>query len=230
MNPFLLLEQVPALSPVIGVLAGVALAASPLAWPMAIATLATGVATTDDGGVPWRPVVAVGVGITAVYVVLGAAVGMIDVLVRDVLGATAGIVLAVLAALAVAAGTLLVVRPMTACRTWRRRPGGASMGAVALGAMLSAVTCPACAGVVTGVAVSAAAGWGTVSAVLAMLGLGVGHTLALLLLARLTHAATDGGRHVHTAQRVAGGVLVVVGLFFAWQATGMGLTVAPTLP
>lgn len=95
MNPFLLLEQVPVLAPVIGVLAGIALAASPLAWPMAVATLAT---------------------------------------------------------------------------------------------------------------------------------------LALLLLARLTHAATDGGRHVHFAQRVAGGVLVVVGLFFAWQASGMGLAVAPTLP
>lgn len=230
MNPLLLLEEVPVLAPVVGVLVGVVLAVSPLAWPMAVATVATGVASSDDGRVPWRPVVAVGAGITMVYVVLGLAVGAIDALVRDVLGATAGVVLAVLAALAVIGGLVLVVRPLTACRTRRLRPRGSSGAAVAFGALLTAVTCPACAGIVTGVAVSAAAGWGAASAGLAMLGLGVGHTLALVLLARLVHPFTVSTRHLHTAQRVAGIALVAVGLFFAWQATSTGLTVGPTLP
>jgi cytochrome c biogenesis protein CcdA len=229
-NPLLLLEEVPALAPLVGVLVGVVLAASPLAWPMAVAAVATGVASSDDGRVAWRPVVAVGAGITAVYVVLGLLVGAIDALVRDVLGASAGIVLAVLAVLAVGGGIVLVVRPLAACRTRMQRPRGSSGAAVLLGVLLSAVTCPACAGVVTGVAVSAAAGWGAPSAVLAMLGLGIGHTLALVLLARLVHPFTVGTRHLHTAQRVAGVALVAVGLFFAWQAYGTGTTVGPTLP
>lgn len=230
MNPLLLLEEAPVLAPLVGAVVGVLLAVSPLAWPMAIAAVATGVASSDDGRVPWRPVVAVGVGITTVYVVLGLAVGAIDALVRDVLGATAGVVLAVLAVLAVVSGLVLVARPLAACHTRLRRPRGSSGAAVALGVLLSAVTCPACAGVVTGVAVSAAVGWGPASAALAMLGLGIGHTLALVLLARLVHPFTVGTRHLHTAQRVAGVALVLVGVFFGWQAFGTGVAVAPTLP
>lgn len=229
-DPFTLLEAAPWATPLIGALVGVLLAITPLAWPLAITTVATSVAAGDDRLGARHAAVAVGVGITVVYVALGIGVGSIDWLVRDVLGAGAGVALAILGGLAVASGAVLLWRPAAACRLRDRAPRTTTAGGVALGAVLAVVTCPACAGIVTGVAVTAAAGWGPVSAAGAMLGLGIGHTIALVAMTGLATRRGVAVHHLTTAQRVAGAVLVLAGLAFAWQASQTGLSVAPTLP
>lgn len=230
MDPFLLLEGQPWLAPLVGIGVGLLLAVTPLAWPVAVTTVASAVATGPDRRGAVRVAAVVGAGVTLVYVVLGVGVGSIDWLVRDVLGAGAGVALALLAVLALLGGGTLLWRPGAACRIASHAPRGASAGGVALGAVLSAVTCPACAGIVTGVAVTAAAAAGPVAAATAMLGMGLGHTLALVVAVRVvTPSRVDPGRLV-VAQRVAGVVLVVAGAAFAWQAVHTGLRVAPTLP
>jgi cytochrome c biogenesis protein CcdA len=216
---------------------GVLLGASPLAWPL-LAT-ATGVRAGATGG--QRPtdgagerrsdllVLALGAGVTVVYASLGLLSGQLDRVVRDVMGAWSGVGYVVLALLAAAAGIALLVRPAT-CRPLRTTPVGGP-AAFALGIPLGIVNCPACAGVITGVAVAGSARGSLLYSVVIMVALGVGHTLALLLVSRLAvGAARPLVREVETIQRIGGGLLLATAVFFVLQVTMRGTSVGPTLP
>jgi cytochrome c biogenesis protein CcdA len=238
-EPFSLIEQwwwagVPA-----AVVLGILLGASPLAWPL-LAT-ATGLRAGGDaelasagpaagGARASGLVLALGAGVTAVYASLGLVTGQLERVIRDLMGAWSGVGYVLLAAVAAIGGLALLVRPVTSCRVLRSRELGGP-GAFALGIPLGIVNCPACAGVITGVAVAAATRGSVAYSVLVMVALGVGHTLALLLVSQLAvGVARPLVRRTETVQRLGGGLLLASAGFFLLQVALRGTTVGPTLP
>jgi cytochrome c biogenesis protein CcdA len=236
-EPFSLIEQwwwagIPA-----AVLVGILLGASPLAWPL-LAT-ATGLRAGGDAGRASGEVagprssvlvLALGAGVTTVYASLGLVTGQLERVIRDLMGAWSGVGYVLLAVAAAAGGLALLVRPVTSCRVLRTRELGGP-GAFALGIPLGIVNCPACAGVITGVAVAAATLGSVVYSVLVMVALGVGHTLALLLVSQLAvGAARPLVRRTETVQRLGGGLLLASAAFFLLQVALRGTSVGPTLP
>jgi cytochrome c biogenesis protein CcdA len=196
-----------------------------------VPTARTGTATGTSRD-RWRAdllVVALGAGVTVVYASLGFVTGQLERIVRDVMGAWSGVGYVLLAVLAAAAGLALLLRPAGTCRTLRRPVGGPAL--FLLGIPLGIVNCPACAGVITGVAVAAAALGSTAYSVLVMVALGVGHTLALVVVSRLAvNAAQPLLARAVTLQRVGGGLLLATALFFVLQVALRGTSVGPTLP
>jgi cytochrome c biogenesis protein CcdA len=231
MHPFALIEQfwwagIPA-----AVLVGVVLGSSPLAWP--ILATAIGVragASEKHDARPLPTLLALGAGITVVYAALGLLTGQLDRIIREVLGAWAGIGYLTLAGLATAGGLLMLTRPAATCRVLSRPPSGAP-AAFLVGVPLGIVNCPACAGVITGAAVSAGALGSTTYSVAIMTALGVGHTLTLLLVSRLSLNALGAmARSATTIQRVGGVLLLLSAAFFLFQGTTLGTGTDPVMP
>jgi cytochrome c biogenesis protein CcdA len=231
MHPFALIEQfwwagIPA-----AVLVGVVLGSSPLAWP--ILATAIGVragASEKHDARPLPTLLALGAGITVVYAALGLLTGQLDRIIREVLGAWAGIGYLTLAGLATAGGLLMLIRPAATCRVLSRPPSGAP-AAFLVGVPLGIVNCPACAGVITGAAVSAGALGSTTYSVAIMTALGVGHTLTLLLVSRLSLNALGAmARSATTIQRVGGVLLLLSAAFFLFQGTTLGTGTDPVMP
>lgn len=214
----------------VAVLVGVVLGASPLGWPAAVTGLSVATASDRDARPAWPTLGAIGVGITAVYAVLGLFVGGLDELLRSGFGAWGGPLYAGLALAAAVAGVVLIRRPAVVCHARLQRPRIGRASDVALGALLSAVSCPACAGIITGVALAGAAAGGVAVATVAMIGLGVGQTLTLLVLGRVVRSWRGLTSSALVLQRAAGATLVLTGAWFAWQAWASGLDVATTLP
>lgn len=219
----------------VAVLVGVLLGASPLAWPVLAAAVGARAGTSADvrGRSGRTSVLALGSGITVVYASLGFVTGSLDEVLREGFGAWSGVGYIVLAVLCIGTGLLLLARPAILCHdlTARVRAERGPVGAFLLGLPLGVVNCPACAGVITGVALAAGATGSVAYAVAAMTALGLGHTLALwlassLLLKPVRVAATRPA----TVQRAGAVLLVLAGLFYVWQAAGSGVEVAPTLP
>ncbi len=231
MHPFSLIEQFWWAGLPAALLVGIVLGGSPLAWPI----LATAVglrAGTDEASArrtPW-PLVALGGGITLVYALLGLLTGQLEWVINEVLGAWSGIGYIVLALGAGTGGLLLLLRPTVTCGVLRR-PASGTPAALALGVPLGIVNCPACAGIITGVAVSAGMLGSTVYSVLVMVALGVGHTLTLIVLSGLSLNVAREGLRTTTAIKRLGGVLLLAGAaFFLFQANLRGLSVSQTMP
>lgn len=233
LHPFVVIEQLWWAGPVAAMAVGVVLGASPLAWPLlAVAAGARSGATPDvrDAASSRGVVLSIGAGVTLVYASLGFLVDRLEAVLRDQLGAVAGIGYALLTVLAAVAGIALLRRPTAACRRLVTPTVGRG-GALGLGALLGLVNCPACAGIITGVAVSAGIGGGTLYRVGVMAALGVGHTVTLLVASRLSLAITrDLTRTTTAAARVGGTLLLLSAGYFAFQLAARGVTVAPTLP
>lgn len=236
MDPFSLIENVRWAGVPIAVLAGIVLGATPFAWPVLGVALGSSAATTvadvpaRERPVALRTVAWLGLGITVVYASLGLVVGDLDRVVRSFLGAWSGVGYVVLAVLLGAAGAWLIARPAAACRLVCSVPRRTGPAAALIGVPLGIVNCPACAGLITGIALAAAPG-GRLYAVIILAALGVGHTLALLGVTKLV----VGGwlpvpRDPLTIQRVGGGLLVLTALWFTYQALGTGVAVTTTLP
>jgi cytochrome c biogenesis protein CcdA len=231
LHPFTLIEQLWWAGPLAGVAVGVVLGASPLAWP--ILATAVGVrAGASDGetGRSSRVLLVLGAGITLVYAGLGLLTGQLERVISEVLGAWAGVGYVVLAVTVAAGGLFLLVRPNATCRTLVRPPRGGP-AAFLVGIALGVVNCPACAGIITGVAVSAAALGSTAYSVLVMVALGVGHTLTLLVVSRLSvNVVREAARSVTAIQRTGGVLLLLSAAFFVFQAQAGGTSISPTLP
>lgn len=233
LHPFSVIEQLWWAGPAAAVVVGIVLGASPLAWPL-LAT-AAGVrsgATADvrDAATSRGVILTIGAGLTAVYASLGLLVDQLEAVIRDQLGAVAGVGYALLAVVAAGAGVALLRRPTATCRRLVS-PTLARGGAFGLGALLGLVNCPACAGIITGVAVSAGIGGGTWYRVGVMAALGVGHTVTLLVASQLSLAITrDLTRSTTAAARIGGALLLVSAGYFVFQLTARGVAVAPTLP
>jgi cytochrome c biogenesis protein CcdA len=231
MHPFALIEQLWWAGIPAAVLVGVLLGASPLAWP--ILATAVGVragASEKHDARPLSTLLALGAGITVVYASLGLLTGQLDRIVREVFGAWAGIGYLSLAALATAGGLLMLTKPAATCRVLSRPPSGAP-AAFLVGVPLGIVNCPACAGVITGAAVSAGALGSTTYSVAVMTALGVGHTLTLLFVSRLSMNAVGAmARSATTIQRVGGGLLLLSAAFFLFQGSTIGMGTDPMMP
>jgi cytochrome c biogenesis protein CcdA len=231
MHPFALIEQFWWAGLPAAVVVGVLLGASPLAWPILATAVGVRAGASDRHDArPLPTLLALGAGITVVYASLGLLTGQLDRVIREVLGAWAGHGYLALAALAAVGGLLLIVRPAATCRVLARPPSGAP-AAFLLGVPLGIVNCPACAGVITGAAVSAGALGSTTYSVAVMTALGVGHTLTLLLVSRLSLNAVGAmARSTTGIQRVGGGLLLLSALFFLFQGTLIGVGTDPMMP
>jgi cytochrome c biogenesis protein CcdA len=230
-HPFTIIEQFWWAGPLAAVAVGVVLGASPLAWP--ILATAIGVragASGEPSAPPLRILLALGAGITAVYGALGLLTGQLERVMREVLGAWAGVGYVALALVTAAGGLLLLLRPAATCRTLSAPPRGGP-AAFLVGIALGMVNCPACAGIITGVAVSASVLGSTPYSVAVMVALGLGHTLTLLLVSRLSlNVVREATRSDAAIQRVGGVLLLISAAFFLFQAQAGGLAVSPTLP
>jgi cytochrome c biogenesis protein CcdA len=232
-DPFSLLEAGRWLGVPAALVSGVLLGASPFAWPVMAAVVGGQAAVTRPEG-PRRGggvVAGATAALVVVYGALGAVAGSIDHVVRGVLGPRTGAASAALAGLLLIVGVVLMVRPAAACRL--RSTAATSTSGWLLGIPLALVNCPACAGIITGIAVSAAASGSSTYTVVVMATLGLGHGLALLFVAWLTTARWRPTPAQQLAvQRVGAAVLLAVGAYYAWQATVLGPAVAPgpTLP
>lgn len=230
MDPLSIIEQWWWAGPAAAAVVGVALGASPLAWPILLTAVGAGAGSADSPKArPTHVVLGIGAGITLVYAALGLVADQLERVIREVLGAWAGPVGLAVAVLAAVLGGLLLWRPQTTCRRLAR-PRAGTASAVPLGVLLGTVSCPACAGVITGVAASASALGSTVYTVGAMAALGAGHTLALLLVSRLSLGLAGHGRDPRLLPRLGGGMLLLAGAVLAVQATQTGVDVGPTLP
>lgn len=217
--------------PLAAVAVGAVLGASPLAWP--ILATAIGFRAGASGDEPRRSahvLLAMGAGITIVYALLGFLTGQLERVIREVLGAWSGLGYVALAVTAAAWGLFLLLRPEATCRTLVRAPRGGPT-AFLVGVALGVVNCPACAGVITGAAVSAAALGSTTYSVLVMVALGVGHTLTLLFVSRLSlNAVREAVPSAAAIQRTGGVLLLLSAAFFVFQVQAGGTAVTPTLP
>jgi cytochrome c biogenesis protein CcdA len=230
-HPFSVIEQWWWAGPIAAVVVGVVLGASPLAWPILATALGVRAGTTEHGsGRSTRLLLTLGAGITTVYAALGLLTGQLERVISEVLGAWSGVGYVVLAVAAGAGGVLLLWRPTATCRTLSHPPRG-TPASFLVGVALGVVNCPACAGIITGVAVSAAAIGNTAYSVLVMVALGVGHTVTLLLVSRLSlNVVREAARSVTAIQRTGGALLLLSAGFFVFQAAAGGTAVAPTLP
>jgi cytochrome c biogenesis protein CcdA len=244
-EPFSLIEDLWWAGVPAAILVGILLGASPLAWPL----LATAAGLRAGGAGEREPaagrgrdaissggrrasalVLALGAGVTTVYASLGLVTGQLERVIRDLMGAWSGVGYVLLAVVAALGGIALLVRPSASCRVLRTREVGGP-AAFALGIPLGIVNCPACAGVITGVAVAAATRGSVVYSVVVMAALGVGHTIALLGVSRLAvGAARPLVRRVETVQRIGGVLLLGSAGYFLFQVALRGTTVGPTLP
>lgn len=231
LHPFTLIEQWWWAGPLAGLAVGVVLGGSPLAWP--ILATAVGVragASDDEPRSSGRVLLALGAGITVVYAGLGLLTGQLERVISEVLGAWSGVGYVALTLAAAGAGLALLLRPGATCRTLVRPPRGGPAAFLA-GVALGIVNCPACAGIITGVAVSAAAIGSTTYSVAVMTALGIGHTLTLLVVSRLSlNVVREAARSLTAVQRTGGVLLLLSAAFFAFQAAAGGTSVSPTLP
>lgn len=213
---------------------GILLGASPLAWPVLAAAVGARAGTSSDTSTRAgrTSVLALGAGITVVYASLGFVTGTLDRVLREGFGAWSGVGYAALALVSIGTGIALLARPGLLCGRLGSRPvERGPVGAFLVGLPLGAVNCPACAGVITGVALAAGATGSTLYAVAAMVALGAGHTVALWLASSLLlQPVRVLARDPSTVQRAGAILLLLAGAFYAWQALGTGIDVAPTLP
>ena len=144
-------------------------------------------------------------------------------------GVWSGVGYVVFAVILGVGGAVMVLRPAASCRLLARPPTGAP-GAFLLGVPLALLNCPACAGLITGVAVSSGVVGSTVHSVLVMAALGVGHTVTLLVISRLARTTLRPVFGSVGMQRLGGVLVVAVAGFFVLQASLGGTEVGARLP
>lgn len=231
LHPFTLIEELWWAGPLAAVVVGVVLGASPLAWPLLATTVGVRAGVSgEEEAPPSRIVLALGAGLTLVYASLGLLTGQLERVISEVLGAWSGVGYVLLALATAAGGLLLLLRPNATCRTMSRAPRGGP-AAFLVGIALGMVNCPACAGIITGVAVSASVLGSTTYTVAVMLALGVGHTLTLMFVSRLSlNVFREATRSLTAIQRIGGTLLLLSSAFFVFQALAGGVGTGPTLP
>lgn len=236
MNPLSLIETVWWLGIPAAVLMGVVLGANPAALPLLGTALGLGAA----GAAPQRRLSlwlagAFGAGLVVVYGLVGLVAGSVGDVVADLLAPGSGIAYTILAAGVGGVGLVQLLRPATVC-TACEKPGGrraSLLGAFGLGVPAGLVNCPACAGVITGVAASSAALGNVPYSVAVMTALGVGHAAALVAMTWLlvtNWSWPPSPRVLDRTRRISGIVLLAVAGFFLWRAALVGIAPERWLP
>lgn len=207
--------------------AGALLAINPLALPMlgtAFALATTGEAGAKGAGV--RMTAAFGAGMVVVYTAVGFAAGQVDKVTTKFLRPYSGIGYVVLGIVLIGIGGFLLARQKTFCSACalptRRNP--TLLGAFLAGIPGGFVNCPACAGIVLGIAAASATVGNPAYSAAVMFGLGAGH--AVMLTALMWWAV--GKRTISTSfirflRPFSAVLLLGVGLYFLWLAKINGL-------
>ena len=233
MDPFTLIEQYWWIGIPVALMFGAVLAINPLALPVLATALGIGTAGSvaeRNRAVPLTA--AFGAGMVVVYTALGILAGSIDEIVTSIFTPWAGWGYLVLGAILAAFGLVLLFKPAAFClacaKPAKRSPTMA--GAFLAGLPAGFVNCPACAGIVTGVAASAAALGNPVYSTTVMFSFGAGHAIALVALARLVTSRWRPSSQVLRFARPAVAILLFAGAgWFIWVALGWGLSTGPRL-
>lgn len=157
---------------------GALLSANPAALPILgtfIGFGSAGALAARGGAV--KVAAAFGAGMVVVYTAVGIVAGRIDDLTESILRPYSGIGYLVLGILISGFALFLLVRPSSFCAACAMptRRNVTALGAFLAGIPAGLVNCPACAGVVIGVAASAAAFGNTIYSALVMFAFGIGH-------------------------------------------------------
>lgn len=206
---------------------GVLLAANPLALPMlgtAVGLGASGALGTRGGAL--RLTGAFGAGMVAIYGLVGFLFGAIGSTIEEFLRSYAGIGYLILGLALSGLALLLLVKPNAFCAACAMpvRKNTTMLGAFVAGIPAGFVNCPACAGVVLGVAASAAELGNAFYSGTVMLALGVGHAGMLV---GITHLITSGWapnqRTLRILQRVLALLILALAGYFFYLASVQGL-------
>ncbi|MGH2759291.1 MAG: cytochrome c biogenesis protein CcdA, partial [Actinomycetota bacterium] len=209
-----------------GLFAGVLLALNPLALPMLGTVFALG-STGELGakGAGVRMTAAFGAGMVVVYTGVGVVAGQVDVVTNTFLRPYSGIGYLVLGVVLVAIAAFVLTRPSAFCAACelpaRRSP--THIGAFFAGIPAGLVNCPACAGIVLGIAASAATFGNPFYSAAVMFALGLGHAamLTALMWWLVGKRALD---RVARFLRPAGAVMLAgIAVYFFWLAKINGL-------
>lgn len=233
MDVFELIEQQWYLGVPAGFFLGVLLGVNPLALPM----LGTAVALGGSGelgarGAGVRVAAAFGAGMVVAYTALGVVAGRVDQVNRAVFRPYASVGYIVLATVLLGVAAFLLLRPSAFCaacaKPAKRNP--TMLGAFLAGIPGGFVNCPACAGVVLGVAASAAVLGNPFYSSTVMFALGVGHAAVLTGLAWLiTRNRRFSLGWLSGLRVVAALVLVAIAAYFFWVGVQQGFGPGPRL-
>lgn len=233
MDAFGILEQVWWLGVPTALVIGIMLGLNPLALPIlgtAVALGSTGEVGAKGAGV--RVTAAFGAGMVVVYTLVGLFAGRVDAVTDGILRPYAGIGYAVLGLILLALGAFVLTRPTSFCSACalplRRNP--TVFGAFLAGIPGGFVNCPACAGIVLGVASSSATLGNPLYSGAVMLALGAGHAAVLTgLVWLITSKRSPSPRLLRMLRRGVGVLLVGMAVYFFWLAHLQGLRPGPRL-
>lgn len=233
MDPFSLIETYWWAGVPVALLMGVMLTINPLALPV----LGTAIGIGTAGSVADRnrtvPLAAAfGAGLLLVYTVVGILASRIDALVESVFKPWAGWGYLVIGIILAVFGGALLLRPSAFClacaKPAKRNP--TLMGAFVAGIPAGFVNCPACAGIVTGVAAASAMIGNPLYSTAVMFSFGAGHAVALVTLAWLvTRHVSPSARLLRILRPVVAVAFFAGGAWFLWAALGWGLGTGPRL-
>jgi cytochrome c biogenesis protein CcdA len=233
MDPFALIESAWWVGIPVAFVMGLFLGANPAALPV----LGVGVGLSGAESVAKTKkrmtlAIAFGAGLVLVYALLGVGAARIDTLTESFLRPRAGIAYLVLASLLLVFGSFLLIRPHSFCAfcAGHRSRNLTVTGAFLAGLPAGFVNCPACAGIVTGVAGSSVVLGSPLYSIAVMLALGLGHALVVVVAAVfLTKGWNPQGRSARVAQRTVGVALIGLAAYFSWLAWINGFGSGPRL-
>lgn len=233
MDPFQLIADFWWLGIPVALIMGVLLAANPLALPMlgtAVGLGASGALGTSRGALKMTG--AFGAGMVVVYALVGYLFGIIGSEIEEFLRSYAGIGYLILGLALSGLALFLLVKPNAFCSACAMptKKNTTMLGAFLAGIPAGFVNCPACAGVVLGVAASAAELGNPLYGGTVMLALGVGHAGMLV---GITHLITKGWeprqRTLRILQRVLALLILALAAYFFYLASVHGLRPGPRL-
>lgn len=213
-------------------LAGLALGLSPATYPLV--PVVVGYAGGDRSITRRRAALlslAFVLGITTVYVVLGALWGSFGLLLLRLLSSSLwlwyGLGAAALLVMGLRMlGTLRFRIPLLALPDPETSGRRGVLGAYLLGVPFGLAGCPSCAPVLLAVLTAVAAGGNPLMGALAMLALGLGQGSVLVAAGAYGGALTglkSFARHRATIERLLGLLLLLAAAYFAWKAFGGGM-------
>ena len=227
MDPFSLIESTWWLGIPVALVMGALLGANPAALPMvgtAIGLGSAGALAARGGEI--KLAASFGAGMVVVYTAVGVVAERVDDLTESILRPYSGIGYLILGILISGFALFLLLRPSAFCAACAMptRRNSTMAGAFLAGIPAGVVNCPACAGIVIGVAASAAALGNTVYSSLVMLALGVGHAGVLVALVWfLTKGWTPSRRALRISQRIASFFLLAIAAYYFYLSSIQGI-------
>jgi cytochrome c biogenesis protein CcdA len=227
MDPFSLIESTWWLGVPVALVMGALLGANPAALPMlgtAIGFGSAGALAARGGAI--KVAAGFGAGMVVVYTAVGVVAERVDDLTESILRPYSGIGYLILGILISAFALFLLFRPSAFCSACAMpaKRNATVLGAFIAGIPAGLVNCPACAGVVIGVAASAAAFGNAVYSSVVMLALGFGHAGMLVALVWFfTKGWNLSPRALRISQKMAAFFLLAIAAYFFYLSSIQGL-------